>query len=115
MLRSKVALVCASLALLSGVGCAHVDVTKTAKGFSQPTNPNEVEILMTRPERRFAELGTVTASGYSGSDTAKMHNALRAQAAPLGANAVFITSSGQHPDGWGGTKQWVNGVAVKWN
>jgi hypothetical protein len=70
---------------------------------------------MTKPDRKYSELGSVNASGYSGSDTAKMHNALRSQAAPLGANAVIITSSGQIPDGWGGTKQWINGVAVRWN
>ena len=112
MTRSFLALVCGMFLL---AGCAHVDVTKTAKGFVAPTNPNDVEILMTRPERRYTELGTVTATGYAGTDTAKMHNGLRAKAAPLGANAVIITSSGHIPAGWGQTTQWANGVAIRWN
>jgi hypothetical protein len=82
----------AALALLAG--CSHVDVTKTAKGWHQPTNPNEIEIVKTRPARPFVELGDVTATKFNPSDVAKMHNALRNKAAPLGANAVLLTSEG---------------------
>jgi hypothetical protein len=98
------------------VGCASVDVTKTAKGFHQPTNPNDVEILMTMPAKHFEELATISATGFNTGQTAKMHNALRAKAAPLGANAVIVTSSGILQQGGlgGGNKLWVNGVAVAW-
>src|SRR5687768_14773704 len=85
-------------------GCASVDVTKTSKGALTATNPNEVEILMTRPDRKYQELGVLSAHGYGSTETAKMHNALRNKAAPLGANAVIITDSGQIPDGWGNYK-----------
>lgn len=94
-------------------GCApNVDITKTAKGFYQPTDPNDVEILMTRPDRPYTELGVISSNGWMPSDTAKMHNALRAKAAPLGANAVLITQSGIIP-GYVPT-MWTNGVAIRW-
>lgn len=96
------------------VGCATVDVTKTAKGFYDRTNPNEVEILKTRPERSYEELGTVTAAGFVPTDTAKMHNAIRTKSAALGAQAVILTEEGMLPDGWGGGKKWATGVAVRY-
>jgi hypothetical protein len=94
-------------------GCQSVDITKTAKGFHAATNPNDVEVLMTRPDRAYEELGTINATGFLPTETAKMHNALRAKAAPLGANAVVVTGSGMINDGWG-VKQWVTGVAIAW-
>jgi hypothetical protein len=74
--------------------CATVDVTKTSSGFHDPTDPNSVEILKTRPIRSFEELGVVTAVGFASTDTAKMHNAIRAKSAALGANAVILTEEG---------------------
>lgn len=92
------------------IGCAMVDITKTAKGFYKPTDPNEVEILLTRPDKPYIELGTVTVTGYKSTETAEMHNAIRAKSAPLGANAVILTSQGIHPN----RKQWAQGVAVRY-
>ena len=91
------------------VGCAIVDVTKTAKGFYDKTDPNEVEILKTRPERSYVELGTVTASQFNPLETAKMHNAVRSKSAALGANAVILTEEGILPNG----RKWATGVAVR--
>jgi hypothetical protein len=68
---------------------------------------------MTRPDKAYEELGTINATGFLPSETAKMHNALRAKAAPLGANAVVVTGSGMVNDGWG-VKQYVMGVAIRW-
>lgn len=104
--------------ILSGLSACtpNVDVTKTSKGFNAATDPNNVEVLMTKPDRRFIELGTVSTADWSPSDTAKMHNALRAKAAPLGAQAVVIISSGQVPTGaWGTMRMWVNAVAIKFD
>lgn len=94
--------------------CATVDVTKTASGFYNPTDPNAVEILKTKPERKFVELGTVTVSGFDSRETAKMHNAIRAKAAPLGANAVILTDEGLMPAGWGTYERWATGVAIRY-
>jgi hypothetical protein len=105
---------CALLLLLC-FGCAEVDVTKTSKGFYAPTNPNDIDILQTKPDRPFEELGSVSTSGFAPSDTAQMHNAMREKAAPLGANAVIIINSGQAPTGTlGGMQMWSNGVAIRW-
>jgi hypothetical protein len=89
-------------------GCATVDVTKTAKGYFPPTNPNNVDILMTVPPRQFVELGTVTVQKFQAAEEAKMHNAVRAKAAPLGANAVILQSQGINPNG----QRWAIGVAI---
>ena len=91
-------------------GCAVVDVTKTAKGHYDVTNPNDIEILATRPDRAYEELGTVTASQFMPQQTATMHNAIRSKAAPLGANAVILITTGILPNG----RQWANGVAIRW-
>lgn len=91
--------------------CGTVDITKTGKGYHEPTDPNDVEILMTRPTKPYEELGTINAMGFAPSETAKMHNALRAKAAPLGADAVIVTGSGMVNNGWAIT-QYVMGVAI---
>lgn len=106
-----------AIALLSG--CANVDVTKTAKGFYDATDPNEVEILKTRPdvsrpENSYVELGTVTVTGFAPDETAKMHNAIRNKAAPLGAHAVILTEEGMVQDGWAGLERWATGVAIRY-
>ena len=62
----------AAICILSG--CASVDITKTAKGFHDPTSPADVMILKTRPEKSYEELGVLTVTGFAPSETAKMHN-----------------------------------------
>ncbi len=95
--------------------CASVDVTKTASGFYEPTNANKVEILKTRPERKYVELGTITVTGFDAKDVAKMHNSIRAKAAPLGADAVILTEEGLIPAGFGAYTRWATGVAIHYS
>ncbi|MSR74334.1 MAG: hypothetical protein EXS14_02530 [Planctomycetes bacterium] len=96
------------------VACAAVDITKTHKGSFDPTNANDVEILKTRPEKSYEELGTATVSGFDVADVAKMHNALRTKAAELGAHAVLITDEGVVPGGFGAYTRWAMGVAIRY-
>jgi hypothetical protein len=98
-----------ALVFLFMVGCAMVDVTKTGKGFYNPTNPNDVEILLTRPDKSYTELGTVTVTGFHTTQTAEMHNAIRAKVAPLGADAAILTSQGIQ-----GATMWAQGVAIRY-
>lgn len=91
-------------------GCAQVDVTKTSKGTYASTKADDIEILMTRPERSFEELATITVTGWQPSQSAKMHNALRAKSAPLGANAVILANSGVDQN----RLMWATGVAIRW-
>ncbi len=112
-MRSRTSLLCLGIALLTG--CANVDVTKTSKGFFEPTNPNDVDVLQTKPDRAFTELGSISSSGWAPQETAKLHNALRAKAAPLGANAVIILNSGLAPTGpYGSMQLWTTGVAIRY-
>ncbi len=114
-MKSKIQLLLTIVASSIVIGCASVDVTKTAKGYYAPTNPNDVEILLTRPERPYEELGTINAYNFPPNGTAKMHNALRVKAAPIGADAVIFTGQGISPTGAYGTpRQYVMGVAIKW-
>ena len=99
-----------SAALL--VGCAVVDITKTAPGFHQPTNPNTVQILKTVPPKQYIELGTITVTGFAPSESAKMHNAVRTKSAAMGADAAILTEEGLLNDGWS-IQKWATGVAVK--
>ena len=92
-----------------------MDVTKTSKGFHEPTDPNSVEILKTRPVQHYEELATVTVTGFDPSDSAKMHNAVRSKSAALGANAVILTEEGMINHGWGGMKRWATGVAIAYH
>ena len=68
---------------------------------------------MTNPDRPYIELGSVTVTGFATSETAKMHNAIRAKSAELGANAVIIKSQGVVNDGWG-IKMWAMGAAIRY-
>ena len=98
-----------ALAACSG----NVSVTKTADGYYPPTNPSLIQILKTVPDRKYLELGTVTASGFDIGVVAKMHNALRSQAADLGATAVILTDEGIIPKPFGHDR-WGTGVAIRY-
>ena len=100
-------------AVFMTAGCATVDVTKTGKGFHEATQASSVDIWKTLPESKYEELGTVTVTGFKVSETAKMHNAIRAKAAALGANAVVLTEEGIIPGGFN-LKKWATGVAISY-
>ena len=102
------------LILLAFSGCASVDVTKTTKGFYDRTDPNEVEILKTRSEKSYIELGTVTVTGFPPKETAKIHNAVRSKSANLGAQAVILTDEGMEREPWVGLRRWATGVAIRY-
>ena len=116
-MKAKLSLFVVGIAMFLLAGCATVDITKTAKGYTAPTNPNEIEILMTVPGNRpYTELGSITVTGFAVDEEAKMHNALRAKAAPLGADAVILNSRGITPGGmFSSAKIWATGVAIKYN
>lgn len=94
-------------------GCASVDATKTSKGFHEATDANNIEILKTRPDKPYEELGTITVTGFDANDSAKMHNAIRAKAAPLGASAVILTEEGLIRKMFG-MDRWATGVAIRY-
>lgn len=110
-MRAIIALV--FVVFLGGCASAYVDITKTGKGYHEPTQAANVKILKTVPDEVYVELGTVTIAGFRDSDVAKMHNAIRAEAAPLGADAVIIVDEGLLPGAWGGYTRWGTGVAIK--
>jgi hypothetical protein len=108
----KVCFIGVSCLLLMLCSCAQVNVTKTAKGYYDPTVPDEIEILVTIPQqqRPYIELATVTTQHWKTQETAKMHNSLRAKCAPLGANAVILGASGIDYNGY----FWASGVAIRY-
>jgi hypothetical protein len=90
-------------------GCQVVTVTKTAKGYFEPTKADDIQILMTRPDKPYEELATVSTNAWAPGSDASMHNALRAKCAPIGATAVVITSSGVDRG-----YAWTSGVAIRY-
>jgi hypothetical protein len=93
-------------------------VTKTGSGFYEPTNPNDVRILKTIPDRKYAELGTVIVSNVppeQPEETANMYNELKTKSAVLGADAVILTDEGVVMEGSSNNhpRYWATGVAVK--
>ena len=104
-----------SLALSIICSCAgRVAVTKTGIGFYEPTNPNDVRILKTIPDRKYVEVGTVIVKDVQPEDTAIMHNQIRTESAVLGADAVILTDEGFLPiKDSSDYKYWATGVAVK--
>lgn len=111
-MKSKIAIVI--FAVVFAFGCASVDVTKTAEGYYEPTNPANVDILKTVPTRKYVELATVTVTGFDSGEVAKMHNAIRAKSAALGADAVILTDEGLIPKGFGSYDRWATGVAIRY-
>ncbi len=99
--------------LLLLCGCANISVTKTAQGYLEPTKPDTIDILTMKPERPFQELATIAVYKWNPKNTAKLHNALRAKSAPLGANAVVLLNSGINTDGYA-TYLWATGVAIRY-
>jgi hypothetical protein len=112
-LLRQVLLLPVSAALLCACG-AVVNVTQTATGVHQATNPNEVEIIRTRPTRHFEELATVTANRFGVDEAGKMDNALRSKSAPLGADAVLILEEGIVYHGSGYFERWATGIAIRY-
>lgn len=91
---------------------AVLDVTKTSKGFYEPTKAADVEVLKLRPSWEFDEIATVMVGNYEVLDTAQMHNALRTKVAALGATAVIMADEGVYvieevP------YRWMAGVAIR--
>ena len=105
----KIRLLVLVMVLFTIAACASVDVTKTGKGFYEPTNPNDVEIIFTAPENNYIELASVTAAKHQPAQSAKMHNSLRSKAAPLGATHVLLLNQGIDPSGL----LWATGVAIR--
>jgi hypothetical protein len=104
---------CAVIALIL-TGCSSVDMIRTSPSVYAPNEPNKVNILKTRPDEKYIELGSVTTTGYSASQEASMHNSIRTKAAALGADSVIITSEGLIPESWGRHQRWATGVAIRY-
>ena len=106
---SRIAIALFLLTGLSLAGCAEVYMTKTAKGFFPQTRPDDIEILMMKPDRPYIELASIATNNWKPGQIAKMHNALRAKAAPLGADAVVCFNSGII-----GKYLWATGAAIRY-
>lgn len=103
-----------AIALFALAGCATVDITKTGSGYYDPVAPSTVEILKTKPDRPYVELATIDVSGFNPRDTAKMHNAIRSKAGPVGATAVIITDESMMYQPYVGATKYVSGVAIRY-
>ncbi len=82
-----------TLAAATLAGCSTVSVSSTrylgAPQFA-PTDPNTVEILRQVPKRRHEKLGEVFLQPSGDPPVAEMEQALRTEAAKLGADAAVV-------------------------
>lgn len=102
-------------AILALIGCAaRVDLTKTGSGYFDPIPASHVEILKTKPDKSYVELATIDVSGFKPRDSAKMHNAIRSKAGPIGATAVIITDESVVNEPYVGIVKYVSGVAIRY-
>ncbi len=110
----KILLCSLALSIICSCASGTVAVMKTGSGFYEPTNPNDVRILKTIPDRKYVELGPVIASNFYSSAFADMYNEIKTKAAVLGADAVIITDEGfVMPTDSSTSRYWATGVFVK--
>jgi hypothetical protein len=93
-ITSVVAAALAGMALLLSAGCQTVSSSSTQYvGVPKfpPTNPAQVQILRTEPTRPSIKLGEIRVEPSSDKvDVTKIENALRTEAAKLGADAAVV-------------------------
>lgn len=99
-------------ALVLLCGCGSIKVTGNGKTYPA-TYPGDVQILKIKPDRHFEELGDVSATDWPESKLPQMLEHLKAQAAKLGANAVFISSEGVTRHDFTNFR-WATGSAIRW-
>ena len=109
----KILLCSLALSIICSCASGTVAVMKTGSGFYEPTNPNDVRILKTIPDRKYVEVGAVIVTDWYPSDTVNMHNEIKTKAAVLGADAVILTDEGFIEQEYTYPKYWATGVAVK--
>jgi hypothetical protein len=99
--------------LLQATGCQTVDTRHTqAVGSPKypPSDPSQVQILRTEPTRPHVRLGEVRAEPSSESvDVSKIEEALRQEAAKLGADAAVVVYDRTEVTGAWVTGAWVTG------
>jgi hypothetical protein len=120
----------AALVVFFMPGCAGVSTSHTQDVGSPkfpPSDPTKIEILREEPTQPHVRLGEVRAEPPSESTEAAMiEDALRKEAAELGADAAVVVYDGTHVTGaevlgpwWGGTirrteERLVIAVAIKY-
>ena len=109
----KILLCSLALSIICSCASGTVAVMKTGSGFYEPTNPNDVRILKTIPDRKYVEVGAVIVTDWYPSDTVNMHNEIKTKAAVLGADAVILTDEGFIKKEHTYPQYWATGVAVK--
>lgn len=97
------------ITLLAFSSCSHVTITKTGMGIFAPTSQSTVEIRATLPNRKYEEVGMLTADILGNPATG--YNLIREKAAAVGADAVILQN--QMPLGNG--RLIINGVAIKYS
>ena len=97
------------LAMALVAGCA-TDKAKEGEEPAAQTNPGQVALLFSRPERAYAELGTVSTLKHQPDPAQTWQNVLRQKGASLGADAVVVDTGMLNNR----TTTFVNGVAIRY-
>jgi hypothetical protein len=107
-MKAKLSSLLLGIALLAG--CTTTDKTEIEQERRPPTDPGRVVLLFSRPEKSYAELGTVSTLKVQPDPGQTWQSVLRRQGAWLGADAVLVdTSAFSNP-----TTPMINGMAIRY-
>ena len=107
-------------------GCSILETSEathiTSGKAYPPTNPNEVTILLEKPDKEYFTIGIVESRGMGltneDRDLKLSIKALKAEAASIGANAVIIQSSQQQiasvSSSGTSTERRIKGIAIRY-
>lgn len=89
------------LAILAGCTSVAVESNRFLGAPSYPpTDPDAVQILQRPPERPYERLAQIVVEPSGNPTLAQMEQKVRAAAAQLGADAVFVEYDGSRLTGW---------------
>ncbi len=95
-------------------GCTTGEKKFTTDTRYPATEPKSVEILTNEPDRPYESIGTVKGKGALYSSDRDLHDAMRKEAAEMGAQAVIIQKKGRLDFDLMGYHNQAKGIAIRW-
>lgn len=117
----KLEIIVAMVVALYVVGCASGEATRTSATHYAPTAPSSVEVLFEKPTRTYEVIGFVSGKGANMSSQSDVFEAMRNEAAKIGADAIIMRSDIEEQTAYTGNPTlpvaaWKQGtaIAIRW-
>jgi len=99
-------------------GCATGEATRTSSTHYAETDPKSVQILFEKPSKKYEVIGFVSGEGAKLASQEAVFNAMREEAAKIGADAILMRSDLVETTEWMGLnarpKKQGSALAIKW-